>query len=423
MNVSKKILLLAVLMLLFTECHDNSLDKKSKTKLREFTNLIKDSKLQEVYAGIIKQVPNGKIKEDFFENANWNRVYKVDDEENNKTLYSIPVYVTKPLEYTNIILAEIDDEPQALIVTYKPNLNWLKTRPKNSGLKNFTGNLSFQSIQGQLIYSSEYVNGNRVSTDSNEESGRVKYCETYFDITWTVVSVNSGDLSLEYVTEMTITEYEICYEDGVGGGSYGGIIGGGSGDGGGGSGGGSNGGSSSGGDASVSPDPDPEIPIIDPEDISYYLRPVINGDDVNNPYNGMKATDANGVVYTYNAEINAWMLPDITILLNNGYQFQNGQTPNYGGNIISTVAIIAIAEPTPVGEIILAGFIIGVFVYELYEVSTAEYPNEACLDFYEECQIWNTNYGSSLDCSGCLTLCYQTQIGKWPFTICPIGYY
>lgn len=188
-RLAKKILMFGIMVLSFTDCHDNFVDKTHTSKIREFTSLKNDWKLNELFNGIEKLIPNGRTKEDILDRTNWDRVYKIDDPQNDRMVYTVPMYVNKPLEFSNLIIAEISGEPQGMIITYNPKLDWLKSRSRNEGLKNFTGTLTFSSLEGETIASSEYLNGTRVLQSEDDKSGRAKYCETYVEVEWTVVSV------------------------------------------------------------------------------------------------------------------------------------------------------------------------------------------------------------------------------------------
>lgn len=87
-------------------------------------------------------------------------------------------------------------------------------------------------------------------------------------------------------------------------------------------------------------------------------------------------------------------MPDVIVLEENGYTPNYFLSPsaNFDGGIISTMIIVAVAEPTPIGEVILGGFALSLYLYQWAQVADAEFPNEACLDFFEECQRWNSFY-------------------------------
>ena len=154
--------------------------------------------------------------------------------------------------------------------------------------------------------------------------------------------------------------------------------------------------------------------------ISYYLTVVLPGDDINNPYHGMKAYDANGVVYTFDENINAWLMPDLAVLLENGYPLQlysNEELPDFDGAILSTLVTIALLEPTPIGEIVVGSIILTVFIYQAVNTFEEDRNREHCIKLYEQCV---TTFGpKNMPCSQCEQFCI-TQ-GYWDFLNCPLN--
>ena len=150
---------------------------------------------------------------------------------------------------------------------------------------------------------------------------------------------------------------------------------------------------------------------------SYYLQPLNTTDDMSNPYHGMQAKDKNGVVYTYDASINAWVLPDLLVLEKEGFEieFNSGQFENdFDGAILSTVSAIALVEPTPICEIIVGGYVLVVFAYNAYQISTSISDDDwdTCLRLYE-------NLCVGYLCADCLQIC-RSNNGEWPFDKCPL---
>ncbi|PTB88611.1 hypothetical protein C9994_17685, partial [Marivirga lumbricoides] len=93
-------------------------------------------------------------------------------------------------------------------------------------------------------------------------------------------------------------------------------------------------------------------------DLANALTAVGRG-NVNNPYNGMKATDNNGLVYTYNSEIGAWLLPELQTLKETGFELTLENTSEFeDGSVLSTVVLPGLSN-TPIGRVVLAGY----FVY------------------------------------------------------------
>jgi hypothetical protein len=208
-----------------------------------------------------------------------------------------------------------------------------------------------------------------------------------------------GDYTSYKEAFFTITT--ICEGSG-GGGSSGGSGGGG-------------GGSSGGGGGTSGGRPTDGSGVIDPTDISYLLRPVKPGDDLNNPYDGMQARDNNGVIYTYNAELNVWLMPDLVFLQDQGQLILDSNL--FDGQVLSLVITIGIGEPTQIGKILIGGLVLAVFVYEIYQVnSIKENTRQHCADMAFLCR---TTYGyKNMDCSTCQSYCIAQ--GFWDFVRCPL---
>lgn len=132
-------------------------------------------------------------------------------------------------------------------------------------------------------------------------------------------------------------------------------------------------------------------------------------------------------VFTYNSEFNAWMLPGIQAILDKGYDMQFQTTPpDFNGAALSTLILPALAEPTFIGEVILAGIItvqITVFAYEYAQYLTHTYniPNpsqrESCIDKFVTCAESST---PDWMCAACLGECRSSR-GYWDNTKCPLN--
>ncbi len=131
----------------------------------------------------------------------------------------------------------------------------------------------------------------------------------------------------------------------------------------------------------------------------------------------MQAIDENGVIFTYDATLYAWLLPDLVFLDSEGYEisFDNDQIENdFDSAMLSTLTLIALAEPTPVGEIILGTAFVAVYIYHHWEITTDTSENlDFCMDKYISCWV-----PDCIDCChNCLTLCNKTL--KWDSNKCP----
>lgn len=403
-NKFLKIILVLVSVLTATRCGEFSeVNLKNQEIRREYTTGYKDALLSKYMESLSSQTSTGRIASTIKDRINWNKSYKIVDPTKNRTSYTIPLIIEVPNQFDNLVLVDNDGDEENYIVRYKPTTEWLANKPRRGGSKTFTGAIEIVELNGDVRVSTNFENGKAVSSKNGSTNGRTNTCETWIDVVWTEVCVD-GNCS---ISEISVTEYEVCDESGNGGGS--------------GTGGDNGGGTEPGGDSGGSGNP----PIgggssgsIDPVDVSYYLIPLKRGDDLSNPYDGMEARDANGVVYTYNASLNAWLMPDLVVLSENGYdmQFDNGQLINdFDGQILSTVTAIALVEPTPIGEIIVGGVLLVIFIYEAYQISTDRLSDQECQSIYVQCD--NIAYGGQYHCGDCLFICFNE--GEWPDWKCP----
>lgn len=128
--------------------------------------------------------------------------------------------------------------------------------------------------------------------------------------------------------------------------------------------------------------------------------------------------------FTFSSELNAWLLPGVQAIADKGYDFQfpPNAPPTFNGEIRSSIALPALAEPTFVGEVILAGaatVTVTLFVYEYAKYLTysrsVDPDLEFCIARYVQCQ----EIGWWQDCDTCLFRC-RSQGGAWPTEICPV---
>ncbi len=392
----------AIFSILFftTKCGDTS-DNINTEIQREFTSFSRDQVLKSYMESLSSSVANGRVESKLVDRINWSKAYRNHDKKKNRTSYTIPLIVETPNQFDNLIITEANGKSEKSIIRYKPDPNWLATKPRRGGFSTFTGVIEKVELSGYIKISTIYKDGKVVGPSAgyskNGRTGGDGNCYTLIVVNWTEVCVGGGTYCS--ITEVTWTEYEVCGGGGSGSGTGGTGTGGiGTGaptpeGGGGGTPIGSSGGSSG---------------VTDPVDVSYYLKPIKPGDDMSRPYDGMQARDKNGVIYTYNASVNAWLLPDLVILLENDYnmQFNNDQlVNNFDGQILSTVTAIALVEPTPIGEILVLGWLI--YLYEANEISTLNF------DHIEMCQQkWLTCSYSRDRCHSCYRYC-ETQ-GYWP---------
>lgn len=411
MQHRKAQLILLLIGLFFTvQCgHPDFIEEPDKiVKVREFTTLSKDQSLTTFKNNIEISSLEGRVKSTLVDRVNWNKVYKVYNASKQTTTYTIPMIVSTPNQFDNLVVVEKDGEQHSYILRYIPEKEWIKTKPRRGGFGNFTGVVEIVSMEGEVQESNSYKNGKVIINGTDNSNGRVADCVTYYQLEWTEVCVDGYGC---WVSEVNYSQHTVC----TGGGGGGGYTGGGDP-----SGGGTDPGIGGGGGGGVTPIGGGDPGVGDPIDVSYFLIPVNRGDNLSQPYHGMTATDNNGVVYTYDATINAWLLPDLQILVDNGYNFNfNNQFVNdFDGQILSTVTAIALVEPTPIGEIIVGGVLLVIFIYQVYEITTEGHNDyEICQILYEQCQGRNRGYGQCYDCRD---ECNSSQ-GAWPFYKCHWG--
>lgn len=174
------------------------------------------------------------------------------------------------------------------------------------------------------------------------------------------------------------------------------------------------------------PDPEPCDDDLIPDGngdcvafLSTALTPVNSTDDILNPYDGMQAYDSNGVLYTYNSDLGAWLMPEL-FTLNNSDDFElEMPTPPTESSIVISLTPIALGEPSVIGEIILAGttIIVGVVYVYVFEKYLRDAQNtDYCIGMYTIC---SEEFGyKNMDCSNCRQF-FNSQ-GYWDFERCPL---
>jgi len=132
----------------------------------------------------------------------------------------------------------------------------------------------------------------------------------------------------------------------------------------------------------------------------------------------MKAISTDGTIFTYDAEINGWLMPEVTVLEEQGFISNFFNFPNFDGAVISTLSFTAtLARRAPIGQIIVGGVLFNMWLYSIYEMSTVNYSDadfELCNYFKQRCFVPN--------CIDCCQNCYWnciTEKGAWPFEDCP----
>lgn len=378
-------LITAVLIVLFSSrCGDVNIELIDKDS-REFTSSIIDPLLASFRNELSADVRKGRVSSNINDRINWSKSYKTFNHRTNRTSYTIPLLVKEQGVYENLIINVDNGKEEKYILRYMPDSEWLKQKSRRGGFSSYTGTIDIQEVDGSIRATSTFQNGEATPIRSIE-NGRSNACFAAFEMTWTEVSVGGNT----YITEIVVHEYIYCDTPGSGGG--GGI-----------------GGEPIGGGGPSGPG----AGIFDPVDVSYFLTPVFAGDDLANPYDGMKATDNNGVVYTWDDDLKAWLMPDLVKLSDSGFQFRFGQNillTGFDGRILSTMITIALGEPTIIGEVIVGGVILFIIIYEASQINTSLYDfRNYCIERYVDC----TDYTWWNDCDFCMEYCIAQQ-GIWP---------
>lgn len=415
----RKNLIITVLvgLLSVTRCGQPADEKELvPEKSRTFTSLSNEEGLSRFKENMdVRTSISGRTSEDFASRVNWSKIYRVDNAETDLVTFTIPLLSTDKRQFENLIIVQDENLSFSYIIRYSPDPEWLKVKPRRGGMSSYTGLVEIISLEGELKASSVYESGRRVKEEIS--SGRISadgdQCEIFMDVTWTEVCVEGYGCT---ITEVNWVEYEVCSPGGGGSGSNPGNPG--SGD----TGGSDPGDPSGGGGTGPTPIGGGDPGFVDPVDLSYYLTPVLQGDDLSNPYDGMKAVDENGVVYTYDATLDAWLLPDLLVLSEEGYNLlidDAFEGNGFDGAILSTVTTIALIEPTPIGEVVVGGAILIILAYEWSQFESSQIDDglrDHCSDMFYLC---STRYGyKNMDCAGCQRYC-NVQ-GYWDFDTCPL---
>ena len=305
------------------------------------------------------------------------------------------------------------------MITYMPDSLYINGDVYSKNMEIYSGYVEITKSNGDLLSKLYYKNGNPdFSTYESKISkrGRVD-CNEIFYFEWTEASSQYGT----HVSETTLTSEIHCFavddepETIDAGPSSGG------------------GGSCSGSNSGPTPIGGGNSGVLEPIDIAYYLEPAEEKNSIDNPYDGMQARDSNGVIYTYDAELGAWLLPELENLLENenfeivwkNDKKPDFEKPEFNTAILTAIAIPALAEPTPVGEVVLGGatVVVGViFVYQLADYTirshlrNKENVRDHCRRLFELC---TGKYAQkNMLCSTCQQFCIAQEY--WDFLNCPL---
>ncbi|MHA7131507.1 hypothetical protein [Algoriphagus namhaensis] len=373
---------------------------------RSFTTLKKDAFLKSYFSDVVHPSFGSRISSEgnqFLERANWEKVYRYEDLEEQQVTYTVPLINEGLEEFSNLVIVEEDGETNSYVINYIPEKIWLETKQRRQGFGNFSGIIQLKDLAGNVFSESNYQDGVFVNSDS--VNGRISGCTTEIIVTGYTTGCVDGEC---IISEIRYAEVEVCDNEPPGG--SGGVSSGGNGSGG-------PGGGPGGGGPNLG---NPGTP--DPEDVSYWLRTLNPNDDLNNPYHGMKAIAADGTIFTYDATVNAWLMPEVVVLEDAGGILNFFNTPDFDGGIISSFATTVGqgAARTPIGRVIVGFVTINLFIFSLYEMSQIDkaVPLSVCIEKFVECQNLK-GVRPWMNCDDCLQNC-RTQ-GEWPNGWCPLN--
>ncbi|TCD27782.1 hypothetical protein EZ456_07490 [Pedobacter psychrodurus] len=126
--------------------------------------------------------------------------------------------------------------------------------------------------------------------------------------------------------------------------------------------------------------------------------------------------------FTYNKERDAWLLPDIQALVDGAIEMIDPPRvgPKFGGKFLTTLALVAVVEPSFVGEVIwgaAATVYLGIYIYDRITFLRQTQGREGDLDFCVNAYVGCTEQTPSAACDACLSFC-RVQ-GYWDSARCP----
>lgn len=341
---------------------------------------------------------------DYLQRANWGKAYRYEDQIKNQITYTIPLISEGVEDFGNLVIVKTRNETNSYVIKYIPEEKWLDTKIRRQGFGNFSGTIQLITLDGEIFSESGFDEGVLIHTGNS--SARVAGCTTEIVVTGYTTACVDGQC---IISEIRYAEVETCDNEPPGGGGGGGS---------GGNGSGGVGGGPGGSPTLGSPGQ------LDPEDIAYWLRPLKAGDDLNNPYDGMQAIATDGTTYTYDAQVNGWLMPDVTVFEEQGFTANFFNFPNFDGGIISSIGLTVSqgAARTPIGKIMVGFLTFNLWLYSIYEMSTEDRDSgtrDHCRLLFEQC-VDDFGY-KNLPCSTCLQFC-NTQ-GYWDFDNCGLNHY
>ncbi len=202
LNFLKPIMVIFIL-LLFSQCEDNSIDFIQTINHRGFVDINQDSRLELLQQEVFNKMgsnPKSKSTQTSIAEGNWSHVYKV--ETNSKVNYTVPLSSDGSDGIKYLIISDAQ-EKTAYILNFIPDKAWLDSDFEEITPKNFTGIVEGQRLDGEIVARTKYENGQKV--EYSQTNGRTESCEYRLDIEMTYVCVNDDCLLTEITTSQSIT--------------------------------------------------------------------------------------------------------------------------------------------------------------------------------------------------------------------------
>lgn len=352
MNFKRLPFLLPLLlaMLLFHQCSEedflepvSSQPKMKELRVEDDENLI--SALEEIFASdaVARKREDIQYESEHVimirdEDYNVVRYSLALENGNNPGIKNLVVTLTPKREVFAHILSYVPDDPDQLFF----------------GMEDFTGQMIISDLEGNEINRSYLVNGQSPEAKETPTNGKTAGSECVTTYHYTESHVYIPGHSAPTINKRLDYIKVSCYETGGGGSGSPDD----SGDGELGGGGGGTGGSS--------------------VAINRVLSTVSKNTDLpSNPYNGQTVYVRNGdgsvTALVYIKDLDGWLMPELVhIYYSNEAEFSNNNgAPKFDGAVLGTMAFIAIAEPTPIGEIIWIGA--ATFYVAVHAVDLAKY--------------------------------------------------
>lgn len=210
------------------------------------------------------------------------------------------------------------------------------------GIEEFTGEMIITDLEGDEIGRSYLTDGYSPGAEEEATNGRIASTDCYVVPYYVSVYYEGGSSHRLDYTEVW------CFSSGSSGGSGGGEC----------CAGGGGGGSGNGAAAKIA--------------VNRALATVSSNSGLpSNPRDGqsvyIRNKDGSVTELVYIKELNAWLMPELVILHYNGkFEIEGDNGPTFNGEVLGAMGALALAEPSPVGEVIwVAAATVYVTVYAI----------------------------------------------------------